>query len=285
MDGNGRWATARGRPRVDGHRAGAGAVRRTIEASPGLGISTLTLYAFSTDNWARPQTEVSTLLDLFATYLRSEARRCLEQGVRLRVVGRREGLPASLQSAITRVERLTAAGQTLDLRLCINYSGRDAILDAVRRCGGATREAVSELLGPEVDLLIRTGGEQRLSDFMLWESAYAELVFTPRMWPDFEAADLRAALEEFRGRDRRFGRLPPNRDREGADGSANHTIRSLTVAVPSNTSAAPPPALEPPTPSPAAPSTSPAPRGPAPPQSRSGRGSPYDRTPAAFPPA
>ena len=207
MDGNGRWATARGRPRADGHRAGTAAVRRTVEAAPALGISTLTLYAFSTDNWHRPQTEVSTLLDLFRTYLHSEARRCREQGVRLRVLGRRERLPVPLQAAINRAERLTAAGQALDLRLAINYSGRDAILDAIGRCTPPTREAVSRYLGPEVDLLIRTGGEQRLSDFLLWESAYAELVFTPRMWPDFEAADLRAALQEFHGRERRFGRL------------------------------------------------------------------------------
>jgi undecaprenyl diphosphate synthase len=209
MDGNGRWATAQGRSRVEGHQAGAEAVRRVVEASPGLGIATLTLYAFSSDNWGRPPDEVRALLDLFAVFLRRETARCREHGVRLRVLGRRERLPAALSAAIARAERVTAPGQTLDLRLAIDYSGREAILEAVRRCGVPSQAAVSACLAPPVDLLIRTGGEQRLSDFLLWESAYAELVFTRRMWPDFEASDLRAALEEFYRRERRFGILPP----------------------------------------------------------------------------
>jgi undecaprenyl diphosphate synthase len=209
MDGNGRWATAQGRLRVEGHRAGAEAVRRVVEAAPGLGIATLTLYAFSSDNWGRPPEEVHTLLDLFAVFLRRESARCRDHGVRLRVLGRRERLPGALTAAIARAERLTAAGRVLDLRLAIDYSGREAILEAVRRCGVPSQAAVSACLAPPVDLLIRTGGEQRLSDFLLWESAYAELVFTPRMWPDFDAADLRQALDEFQRRERRFGILPP----------------------------------------------------------------------------
>jgi len=194
MDGNGRWGTRRGLPRAAGHRAGAEAVRRIVEAAPGLGIGGLTLYAFSADNWNRPPDEVVILMRLFARYLRTETPRLAAQGVRLSVIGRRDRLPALLVSAIAAAEEATARGTTLELRIAVDYSGRAAI-----RTGA---------LVPDVDLLIRTGGEQRLSDFLLWECAYAELWFTDRMWPDFAGADLASALQAFRTRDRRFGRLP-----------------------------------------------------------------------------
>ena len=194
MDGNGRWGTRRGLPRAAGHRAGAEAVRRTVEAAPGLGIGALTLYAFSADNWNRPPGEVAILMRLFARYLRTETPRLAERSVRLSVIGRRDRLPAPLVSAIAAAEQATAGGGALHLRIAVDYSGRAAI-----RAGA---------LLPDVDLLIRTGGEQRLSDFLLWECAYAELWFSDCMWPDFSAADLAAALRDFRARQRRFGRLP-----------------------------------------------------------------------------
>jgi undecaprenyl diphosphate synthase len=218
MDGNGRWAAARGRPRVAGHRAGAEAVRRTVEAAPHLGIGTLTLYAFSSDNWRRPVQEVSTLLRLFEEHLRTQAAKCAENGIRIMVIGRRDRLPVRLVRAIETAEKATAKGQNLCLRIAVDYSARDSILQAARRLNGeVSRERFAQLLGevehcpgpaPEVDLLIRTSGEQRLSDFLLWECAYAELIFLPRMWPDFSEEDLEAAVEEFRRRERRFGALP-----------------------------------------------------------------------------
>jgi undecaprenyl diphosphate synthase len=194
MDGNGRWATRRGLPRAAGHRAGAQAVRRVVEAAPGLGIGQLTLFAFSADNWKRPPDEVAGLMRLFARHLRTETSRLVENGVRLEVIGRRDRLPAPLGAAIQAAEQATAGGRTLHLRLLVDYSSREAI-----RRG---------LLLPDVDLLIRTGGEQRLSDFLLWECAYAELHFTELYWPDFGAAELDAAVREFRSRQRRFGGLP-----------------------------------------------------------------------------
>ncbi len=216
MDGNGRWAEQRGWPREAGHRAGAGAVRRAVEAAPSLGIRVLTLYAFSSDNWKRPAHEVSTLMRLFRTYLGRETSRCVENGIRLNIIGRRDRLPPLLLPVIEEAERRTAAGRNLHLRLAVDYSSRDTILQAAaklhsRRAPG--REEFARLLHgdapvPDVDLLIRTGGEQRLSDFLLWESAYAELHFTPCMWPDFAAGDLQAALEDFHRRQRRFGALP-----------------------------------------------------------------------------
>jgi undecaprenyl diphosphate synthase len=194
MDGNGRWAQARGLPRSAGHRAGAAAVRRAVEAAPSLGIAALTLYAFSADNWQRPRAEVQSLLRLLRTYLRDETACCVEQGVRLEVIGRRDRLPIPLRAAIAASERATSGGCTLDLRLAIDYSARDAI-------------ARGEGPLPDVDLLVRTGGEQRLSDFLLRECAYAELYFTPCAWPDFDGAALAAAVEEFGQRQRRFGGL------------------------------------------------------------------------------
>ncbi len=210
MDGNGRWATARGLPRMAGHRAGAEALRRTVEAAPDLGIGTLTVYAFSSDNWQRPPVEVSALMKLFHVYLRREQARCVEQGVRVSVVGRRDRLPRLLLPVIEACEQATAPGRKLHLRLAVDYSSRDAIVRAAARLRkNATREDLSRVLGgADVDLLIRTGGEQRLSDFLLWESAYAELVFTPVMWPDFDAAHLASAVAEFHSRDRRFGAAP-----------------------------------------------------------------------------
>lgn len=194
MDGNGRWAQARGLPRSAGHQAGATAVRRTIETAPTLGITALTLYAFSSDNWQRPRAEVQTLMRLLRTYLREETDRCISEGVRLQAIGRRDRLSLPLRGAIAAAERATAGGKALDLRLAIDYSARDAI-------------ARGEAPLPDVDLLIRTGGEQRLSDFLLRECAYAELYFTPCAWPDFDAAELTAAVAEFGKRQRRFGAL------------------------------------------------------------------------------
>jgi undecaprenyl diphosphate synthase len=210
MDGNGRWASARGLPRVAGHRAGAEALRRTVEAAPDLGIGVLTVYAFSSDNWRRPQPEVSALMKMFHIYLRREQAKCVDKGVRVSVIGRRDRLPRLLLPAIDECESATAHGRKLNLRLAVDYSSRDAILNAASSLKGKpTREKLSEALGaPDVDLLIRTGGEQRLSDFLLWECAYAELFFTPIMWPDFKASDLAAAIGEFRSRERRFGALP-----------------------------------------------------------------------------
>jgi undecaprenyl diphosphate synthase len=210
MDGNGRWASTRGLLRVAGHRAGAEALRRTVEAAPDLGISVLTVYAFSSDNWRRPQPEVSALMKMFHTYLRREQAKCVDKGVRVTVIGRRDRLPRLLLPVIDECESATSKGKKLHLRLAIDYSSRDAILAAAQALKSkATREALSEALGaPDVDLLIRTGGEQRLSDFMLWECAYAELIFTSVMWPDFKAPDLSAAIGEFRSRERRFGALP-----------------------------------------------------------------------------
>lgn len=220
LDGNGRWAAARGLARSEGHRAGVAAVRRVVRAATSRGIGTLTLYAFSSDNWERPAIEVNSLLGLLEDYLRVDASECAAKGIRLRVIGRRDRIPRSLVEAIELAERQTAAGRALDLRIALDYSSREAILRAscwmlsslevsdrefARRLGQVTNAG-----GPvsDVDLLIRTGGEQRLSDFMLWECAYAELHFTPRMWPEFDVADLEAAVEDYFGRERRFGRLP-----------------------------------------------------------------------------
>jgi undecaprenyl diphosphate synthase len=209
MDGNGRWAMARGLPRLAGHRAGAAAVRRVVEAAPGLDIGVLTLFAFSSDNWQRPAEEVSGLMQLLAGHLRSEIGRCLENGVRMEVIGRRDRLAPGLAAAIVGAEEATAHGRKLHLRIAVDYSGRDAIATAMRQSGKLVcRECLDEQLGPPVDLLIRTGGEQRLSDFLLWECAYAELIFSKRMWPDFDKPDLAAVVREYHARERRFGALP-----------------------------------------------------------------------------
>ena len=217
MDGNGRWATQRSLPRGAGHRAGVEAIRRTAEAAPGLGIGTLTLFAFASDNWKRPEAEVVGLMRLLRIYLRNETARLARTGTRLTVIGRRDRLPTGIPEAIERAEAATAAGAKLSLRIAVDYSARDAILAAAARLGvEATRESFGRLVSGEmhgapgdVDLLIRTGGEKRLSDFLLWEAAYAELHFTDRMWPDFGEADLTAAVADFARRDRRYGGLTP----------------------------------------------------------------------------
>jgi undecaprenyl diphosphate synthase len=210
MDGNGRWATARGLPRIAGHRAGAEALRRAVEAAPDLGIGTLTVYAFSSDNWQRPTAEVSALMKMFHSYLRREQAECVKNGVRVSVMGRRDRLPRMLLPVIESTEKATAAGKKLHLRIAVDYSSRSAILKAARKLkSNSTRDDFAAALGGlDVDLLIRTGGEKRLSDFLLWECAYAELVFTPVMWPDFSASDLGAAVSEFHSRERRFGAVP-----------------------------------------------------------------------------
>ena len=217
MDGNGRWAQRRDLPRTAGHRRGIKTARRIVKAAPDLGIGTLTLFAFASDNWSRPQREVDMLMQLFATHLASEAEHCLREDIRLSIIGRRERLPDALQAAISHAEALTAGCRRLDLRLAIDYSSRDAIIRAAELCEGdpSNLERFAGLLydgtpitaGKDVDLLIRTGGEQRFSDFLLWECAYAELYFSPIMWPDFNRAALRSALEEFGRRERRFGRV------------------------------------------------------------------------------
>ena len=219
LDGNGRWAAQRGMPRPEGHRAGVAAVRRIVAAAPNLGIGILTLYAFSSNNWDRPAGEVTSLLAVLEHYLQSESQLCASAGIRVRVIGRRDRIPPSLVRAIEDAERITASGRSLDLRIAIDYSSRDAILRAAcwmlsslevsqrefeRRLGEVTYSGGPV---PAVDLLIRTGGEQRLSDFLLWECAYAELFFSPRMWPDFRPEDLSGALDDFMSRDRRFGRI------------------------------------------------------------------------------
>jgi len=220
MDGNGRWAASRGLLRSEGHRAGVEAVRRVVAAAPELGIGTLTLFALSSDNWRRPGHEINSLLALIEEYLLNDAGACAERGVQIQVIGRRDRVPASLVSAIQFAERETDSPGSLELRIAIDYSGRDSILRAAcwmlsslevsqrefaRRLGEVTHAGRPSA---DVDLLIRTGGENRLSDFLLWECAYAELVFTPKLWPDFGAADMEAALRDFAARERRFGGLP-----------------------------------------------------------------------------
>jgi undecaprenyl diphosphate synthase len=221
MDGNGRWAERRGLPRIAGHRAGAAAARRVVENALDLGIRSLTLYAFSSDNWRRPAFEVQSIFWLLRGYLRLERERLRKNGAKLQVIGRRDRLPKSLLREIEEVEAATASGSRLLLRVAVDYSSREAIAQAALEMLSACdtgRPVLSDLLGQslggnhrgtdDVDLLIRTGGEQRLSDFLLWESAYAELVFLECMWPDFSSADLGTALGVFRKRERRFGGIP-----------------------------------------------------------------------------
>jgi len=219
MDGNGRWATRQGRSRAAGHSAGAAMVRRIVEAAPDAGIGVLTLFAFSADNWRRPKTEVGWLMRLFREYLRVETARCVENGVRLEVIGRRDRVSPTLRLAIEDAQRETAEGTRLHLRIALDYSSRDAVLRAAQCIQPETvpsRDSFGRLLAivdhgtpvPDVDLLIRTGGERRLSDFLLWEAAYAELLFTPLMWPEFGPEALLDAVRDFTTRERRFGGLP-----------------------------------------------------------------------------
>lgn len=219
MDGNGRWATSRGLPRVAGHRAGLATARRIVEHASDVGIGRLTLYAFSSDNWRRPVAEVDSIFWLLRAFLRLQTERLRERGARLEAIGRRDRLPQAALRAIENAEWRTAAGRGLHLRVAIDYSSRDAIAHAAAAafadkplpCAEAAMPLLDAALAAgtnDVDLLIRTGGEQRLSDFLLWESAYAEFIFTDRMWPEFSEADLDSALDEFHRRERRFGGLP-----------------------------------------------------------------------------
>ena len=216
MDGNGRWAESRGLPVAEGHRAGTRALRRTVEAAIDAGVESLCVYAFSTENWARPQDEVSSLLDILAETIERELPDLARQGVRTRFIGRRDRVPAALQEAMAGLERETAANDRLRLWIAFDYGGRAELVEAARRLVAegvpaaevdehavATRLYAPDL--PEIDLLVRTSGEQRISNFLLWQAAYAELVFTPTLWPDFGAGDLAAALDEYARRQRRFG--------------------------------------------------------------------------------
>ncbi len=220
MDGSGRWAEVRGLLRAEGHRAGRAAVRRVVAAALDRGIRVLTLFTFSTDNWGRPETEVAELMRTFEGFFRVDAPAFAAHGVGISVIGRRDRLPASLRDAIEKIEAASARAVQLRVRLAIDYSGRDAILHAARRfrhVSDDSAESFARLLAdkehdgepaPDVDLLIRTGGEQRLSNCPLWEIAYAELYFTSCLWPDFGPAELDAALQDFSTRHRRFGRIP-----------------------------------------------------------------------------
>jgi undecaprenyl diphosphate synthase len=221
MDGNGRWAGRRGLLRTAGHVEGARTVRRIVEAAVAAGVGTLTLYAFSSDNWGRPPREVGALLKLFKRYLLTETERCIEQQVRLNIIGRRDRLGPELLRAVEHGERQTAHCTSMHLRMAVDYSARHSILLAAADggiAGCATADEFTQFRSrldavnhsapaPDVDLLIRTGGDQRLSDFLLWECAYAELYFTDCLWPDFAAADFGRALQDFSGRQRRFGKV------------------------------------------------------------------------------
>jgi undecaprenyl diphosphate synthase len=220
MDGNGRWAKARGQPRIAGHRRGADAVRRTVTAAVELGIEYLTLYGFSSENWRRPQDEVSELMRLLSFYLRAEIAELHKQGVRLRVIGQRDRLPNDTVQLIENAERLTGDNTRLHLTVALSYGGRDEIVAAARRLaeraqrGEFPASAIDETMFadhlftsglPDPDLLVRTSGEKRISNFLLWQCAYAELVFIDTLWPDFSKPDLENAIREFHGRERRFG--------------------------------------------------------------------------------
>jgi len=219
MDGNGRWAMQRGQPRTTGHVEGAKAVRTAVEVAARERIDILTIYAFSSANWARPSTEIAALMRLFGQYLFTETRRCIEQSIRINVIGRRDRLSDSLVRSVEQSERLSASGSGMHLRIAVDYSSQHSIVEAARKASrepALDADAFRRLLhevdhctapASEVDLLIRTGSEQRLSDFMLWECAYAELYFTDCLWPDFSEQHFRQALEDYAGRQRRFGAL------------------------------------------------------------------------------
>jgi undecaprenyl diphosphate synthase len=216
MDGNGRWAKQRGLPRVEGHRKGAESVRDVVRAARQLGIQALTLYAFSSQNWDRPLDEVQALMQLLTDYLIEERGEIMDNDIRLTAIGRVDRLPPSVKDPLDALIRDSAGNRSMSLVLALSYSGRQTIVDAVRTAmrGGAGPDTFDEsmLAGllptrdlPPLDLLIRTSGEQRISDFLLWECAYAELYFTDTLWPDFRRGDLYAALEAYGRRERRFG--------------------------------------------------------------------------------
>jgi undecaprenyl diphosphate synthase len=207
MDGNGRWAERRGQSRSAGHIAGARAMRDVVEHCARSGVGQLTLYAFSADNWKRPTSEVRALLALFTAHFRSQASALARAGIKLTVIGKRSRLPLALRSAIRNAEAATSRGTAMHLRVAIDYSSRDAI--ARMHVAGATTTDANDgaVILPPVDLLVRTGGERRLSDFLLWECAYAELLFLDVLWPDITPAILDAAFADFAARDRRFGNI------------------------------------------------------------------------------
>jgi undecaprenyl diphosphate synthase len=221
MDGNGRWAQARGLPRAMGHREGVQALKRTVQAAPQYGIECLTVFGFSTENWRRPAEEVSDLMGLVRSYVASDLNRLAREGVRVRVLGRRRGLPADIAAIVDRAEAQTAHNTRFLLQVAFNYGGQADIVDAAQRhidkvlageAVGPLDEAalgagLSTAGGPPVDLIVRTSGEQRLSNFLLWEAAYAEMVFQDVLWPDYGAGPLGEAVEQYRNRDRRFGGL------------------------------------------------------------------------------
>jgi undecaprenyl diphosphate synthase len=208
-DGNGRWAQQRGLPVVDGHQAGADTVKARLRDAVDLGIRELTVYSFSTENWSRPQEEVSGLMRMFSERILAETPELHEQGVRMRFIGRREGVDPELIKQMEWAERTTAGNDRITLYVAFNYGGRAEILDAARSFTGTTEEEFrAHLYAPEMhdpDVIVRTSGEQRLSNYLMWQSAYSELVFTDVLWPDFSRADLEAALAEFDSRKRRFG--------------------------------------------------------------------------------
>lgn len=238
MDGNGRWGTLRGLTRTQGHEAGVEAVRRTVAMAPFLGIDTLTLFAFSSDNWKRPRPEVDGMMRLIEHYVARETAPFIAAGVRLSVIGQRDRLPARVVRAIENVERDTACGSRLNVRIAIDYSGRHAILEAACRAvrsGQVDEASFSQHLATgsgyrDVDLVIRTSGEQRLSGFLPWEATYAELHFCKKLWPDFTGEDLAAAVQDFKSRDRRFGGLNPP-VQSSARASAMHPAQPVPSQV------------------------------------------------------
>jgi undecaprenyl diphosphate synthase len=222
MDGNGRWAAARGLPRAEGHRRGVEALRRTVRAASDIGISVLTIFSFSSENWSRPPAEVRELMGLLRRFIRHDLADLHKSNVRVRVIGERENLDPDIRRLLEEAEDLTRANQRLTLVVAFNYGGRQEIARAAQRAAAevlagrlTTQEVTTEVLGgfldaadlPDPDLLIRTSGEQRLSNFLLWQAAYSELVFLPIYWPDFDRTALEGAIVEYRRRERRFGGL------------------------------------------------------------------------------
>lgn len=226
MDGNGRWAAARGLPRSAGHKAGIDAVRRAVKAASDSGVEYLTIYSFSTENWSRPKTEVTFLMELVRRFIRQDVAELHASGVKIEIIGTRENLEPSMVKMLDDAERLTAGNSKLHLIVAFNYGSRHEILTAVQKLAVEIRDgrllaseismqSISTALDtaehPDPDLLIRTGGEQRMSNFLLWQCAYTEFVFVPEFWPEFDASIFRRALDEYAGRDRRFGGVKAQR--------------------------------------------------------------------------
>ncbi len=226
MDGNGRWAAARGLPRSAGHKAGIDAVRRAVNAASEYGVEYLTIYSFSTENWSRPKTEVTFLMELVRRFIRQDVAELHASGVKIEIIGTRENLEPSMVKMLDDAERLTAGNSKLHLIVAFNYGSRHEILTAVQKlaveimdgkllASEISMQSISNALEtaehPDPDLLIRTGGEQRMSNFLLWQCAYTEFVFVPEFWPEFDANIFRRALDEYAGRDRRFGGVKAQR--------------------------------------------------------------------------